>query len=304
MEVLYGDARVDCKTIVIIGNFDGIHTGHKLLVERAWLLKDLHPEMKIAVLTFLPHPREFFTSEKFKMIFSLQEKIKEFDKLGFDYYKICDFNLESSSLSPYEFVERYLLEELNAKFIIIGEGYNFGKDKTGNVQLLKEICEPKGVEVYAESHLEHNNLKVSSTVIRDAIINGDMKLANKLLGKTYYIEGVVFEGRQIGRTIGFPTANIVVNTDKLLPKDGVYRSSVCYRNKYYYAITNVGTNPTVNGLHKVVETHLLDFDGDMYGEMITVYIYEFIRGEVKFNSIEELKLQIKNDIEVVKKNIY
>ncbi len=299
MFILLDNETLKEDTLVMLGNFDGIHRGHKALLDKAKQIKN-NCKVKIAIMTFLPHPKEYFTKEKMKTIYSNDEKIKYFEKEEVDYYKICKFDDESSRLDPEEFFYKYLVKQLNAKYIVVGEGYKFANNKSGNVKILKKLGEKYDIEVFPVNHIIEGEDKISSTEIRVAISNGNIKYANYLLGKPFSVMGIVAEGKQIGRTIGCPTANIITSDDKLLPKNGVYHTESYYKGVLYPSITNVGINPTIGANKQVVETHIIDFDDDMYGQNIDVLFYDYIREEKKFESIQQLKEQIQQDIQIVK----
>ncbi len=296
MKIIENDFSIEENSIVFIGNFDGVHRGHTELVKKSLEIKEKDSGLVTVALSFFPHPKSYLLKEDFKTIFTLEEKAKAFQNLGVDYLKVCNFNDENRNLLPYDFVEKFLFKQLNAKYVVVGSGFNFGRDRSGNLDALKDICKSFGIEVIPVDHLPYNeDLKISSSVIRSLISKGEIEEANNLLGEPYFTFGTVVCGKQLGRTIGFPTANIDVDVQKLLPPKGVYRTETIIDDKKYKSITNVGVNPTFEATKQVIETHIFDFDNDIYGKKITVLFYEFIRPERKFSCIDELKKQIEED---------
>ncbi|MFV0440566.1 MAG: bifunctional riboflavin kinase/FAD synthetase [Lachnospirales bacterium] len=308
MKILDNNERISENSIVLIGNFDGIHMGHQKLLKKAIDIKNKsNKPLKIVALTFYPHPRTLLKNKIVRNIFTLEEKAIAFEKLGANYLKVCDFNEENRNLSPEEFVDKFLYQQLNCRYVIVGEGFTFSKNKSGNVKVLIELSKKYDFEVVPIKHYESDVVfddKISSTTIRDLIKNSDIKSANELLGRPFFIIGKVCSGKMLGRTIGFPTANINVSDSKILPKNGVYATKTKIRDKIYKSITNVGINPTFDVCKKVVETNLFDYDGDLYGEQIVVEFFDYIRSETKFTNIDELKKQIEIDVEIVKKLDY
>ncbi len=297
MKIIKDNGSISENSVVFVGNFDGLHRGHKRLLQKALDIKELEKDLVVVALSFYPHPKSFFTNDIFRTIFTLEEKAQVLKTFKCDYLKICEFDENKKNLSPYDFIKKYIVSDLKAKYVIVGEGYNFGKDKMGTVEVLTEICNNFGIKVIPVPHLVDENAKLSSTYIRQEIKNGNLKKVAEQLGHPYFTKGVVVEGKQLGRTIGFPTANITVDDEKLLPCNGVYATKTRISNKIYNSITNVGVNPTFDTNRKVIETFIFDFDENLYGKEIVVEFYDFIRKERKFKNIDKLKEQISIDVQ-------
>lgn len=270
-----------------IGNFDGIHLGHQALIKE--VLKSTLPH---AMITFNPHPIKYFIDQNYKELTPLDTKIELLENV-LDYLIILDFNKELAHMSPLDFIK--LLKKNMIFEIVCGTDYHFGYQAKGNADMLKDYFKT----IIIPSIYKDNTL-VKSQAIRNKIQNGDMKEANNLLGRSYTIKGVVCHGSHLGHTIGFPTANIN-DVEYLLPKNGVYMTITKIHNKFYKSMTNVGFNPTFNKKNNiVVETNILDFDQDIYGEEISVSFIELIRDEKKFLSIDELKQELVKNQEYVR----
>ncbi len=285
----------DYQTAITIGNFDGIHKGHKKLIST---VKKYAKErnLKSLVITFSPHPLEVIRKDiPFYYIFSKEEKAIEMEKEGIDYLFNIPFDEEFSKISPEKFID-ILVDKLKCKILVVGEDYCFGKDRMGNFDMLKRISKNKGIEVIKIEKIQNNYERISSTRIREALKSKDIEMVNELLDKKYYIFGEVVKGNQLGRTIGFPTANVITSKNKLLPPDGVYITMVSYKNNIYKSITNIAKNPTVNNRIRTVETNLFDFSGNLYGEKIFIYFYKWLRDVKKFDNIQILKQQIEEDV--------
>ncbi len=285
------------ETVVTIGNFDGLHIGHKKLITTTKKYA-LNNNLKSVVITFNPHPLEVIKNTKpFYYIFSEEEKTLEIEKENIDFFIKYPFNKDFASITPNEFID-ILINKLNCKILVVGEDYCFGKNRTGNIETLQNIGREKNIKVIKIPNIIINGERASSTLIREAINNRNIKKANLILNKPYYILGKVVEGNKLGRTIGFPTANIIPPKNKLLPPDGVYITKTQVGKNIYDSITNIGTNPTVNNLHRTIETFIFDFNENLYNKIIQVYFYDYIRGVKKFNNIQELKAQISKDINI------
>ena len=283
-------------TAITIGTFDGVHIGHRKILER--LINDAKKTgLRSTVLTFFPHPRMVLQKDtEIKLLNTVQEKIKILDRIGLDYLIIHPFTLEFSRLSSTEFVRDILVNELKAKKIIIGYDHRFGRNRNANIQDLIAFGNTLNFEVEEIAAQEIDDVSVSSTKIRNAIIDGDMKTANKYLGYNYMLTGDVKKGKGLGRQMNFPTANLFIREKyKLIPKNGVYVVKSILNDKLFYGMMNIGFNPTVDGSSKSIEIHFFDFKSDIYGENIQVDILERIRDEHKFNSLEELKTQLLKD---------
>ena len=280
-------------TTVILGNFDGVHNGHRSLIEKARLISG----GKTVIFTFEPHPTFVVQGKKpVDLIYTALEKKRIFIQDGIDYYVEMAFTLVESQMAPEDFIKDVLVAYLKPSHIVIGSDYRFGKARKGDSQMLKEYGRQYGYDVIILDKLEYDHHVISSSYIRETIKEGNMELANRLLGRPFSVTGIVMEGEKIGRTIGYPTANLIPEESKLLPPLGVYVSDVLLRGETYRGITNIGSNPTVMGNKLTVETYILDFDQEIYGKEIMVSLYHFIRKEEKFDSLETLKEQIYQDL--------
>lgn len=284
------------KTILTLGTFDGVHIGHKKILEKV-IQHTLDQEYESLVLTFFPHPRMILQERsEIKLLNTISEKVSLLEQLGIQNLVIHPFDESFSRLTAEEFVKTVLVEQFKIQKIIIGYDHRFGRNRTADINNLIEFGEKYDFEVEQISAQEINAISVSSTKIRNAIHEGNMLLANKYLGYDYFLTGTVIKGKQLGRTIGFPTANLKIEEDyKLIPLKGVYIVSSQINNKTVFGMMNIGLNPTVGGEHLSVEIHYLDFEGDLYDQKITVSILKRIRGEEKFDSITLLKEQIEKD---------
>ncbi|OYX84768.1 MAG: riboflavin biosynthesis protein RibF [Flavobacteriales bacterium 32-34-25] len=284
------------KTILTLGTFDGVHIGHKKILEKV-IQHTLDQEYESLVLTFFPHPRMILQERsEIKLLNTISEKVSLLEQLGIQNLVIHPFDESFSRLTAEEFVKTVLVEQFKIQKIIIGYDHRFGRNRTADINNLIEFGKKYGFEVEQISAQEINAISVSSTKIRNALHEGNMLLANKYLGYDYFLTGTVIKGKQLGRTIGFPTANLKIEEDyKLIPTKGVYIVSSQINNKTVFGMMNIGLNPTVGGEHLSVEIHYLDFEGDLYDQKITVSILKRIRGEEKFDSITLLKEQIEKD---------
>lgn len=283
-------------TAVTIGNFDGVHLGHQKLVQTILDYAKID-KLKSVVFSFSPHPMEFFKrQEGFKTMFSVEEKKFVIENLGVDILIQYPFNREFASLKPEEFMD-LLIEKINCRVLVVGENYHFGKDQCGDINTLKELGSKKGITVIGIPRVKIHDVRVSSTRIRGLIENGDMETVTKLLNKPYFAMGEVVHGDERGRTMNFPTINMMPTLKKLLPPDGVYFSRVWIEGKMYAGMSNIGVNPTFNGEARKIETHIFDFDKDVYGKKAMVGFYKRIRSERKFENAGELIKQLNEDRE-------
>ncbi len=290
------DFRSPKKTILTLGTFDGVHIGHKKILEKV-IQNAVDNNYESLVLTFFPHPRMILQERsEIKLLNTISEKINLLEQLGIENLVIHPFDESFSRLTAEDFVKTVLVEQFKIQKIIIGYDHRFGRNRTANITNLIEFGKKYNFEVEQISAQEINAISVSSTKIRTAIQEGDMQLANDYLGYQYLLTGTVIHGKQLGRTIGFPTANLSIEEDyKLIPQKGVYIVSSHIDHKTVYGIMNIGLNPTVGGEQLAVEVHYLDFESDLYKQTITVSILKRIRGEEKFDSITALKEQIEKD---------
>ena len=288
----------NCKksTIITIGTFDGVHLGHQKI------LKKLNVEaenngLESSVLTFFPHPRTVLNPDSsLKLINTIEERISLFKKSKIDNLIVHPFTQEFSELDSEDYVKNILVDQLKAKIVLIGYDHKFGKNRTADINNLKEYGIKYNFEVIEIKAEEINDITISSTKIRNSIEEGDIQLTNSYLGYEFSFFGKVVKGNSIGKTLGFPTANIKIGTDiKLIPKNGVYLISTIINQKIIFGMMNIGIKPTTNENTKSIEVNLFDFNQDLYDKNITIYIKQFLREEIKFNSLNELKLQIEKD---------
>ena len=296
-----GFSKLEIESVVaIIGNFDGVHLGHKKLINDAkkTAQKSKH---KLAIMTFEPHPRMFFSkvSENF-LIQSKDDKIKELSKLQIDYFFNIKFDSKLSSLRAEDFIKEILHNKLNIKHVVVGKDFLFGKNREGDISTLKNIGEKINLKVSTIEIVKNDNLKISSTKIRELIREGNVELANKYLGRNFSISGQVIHGDKIGKKINFPTANIKL-LNHFRPAFGVYAVNITSdKFKKMIGIANIGKRPTVNYVGELLEAHIFDKNIDLYDETISVEFLKFIRPEKKFNGIDDLKKQILLDEIIVR----
>lgn len=284
------------ESVVTIGTFDGVHLGHKAILKR--LVETAKKEsLDSVVLTFFPHPRMVLQQNvDIKLLNTIDERTKLLEETGLDNLVIHPFTHAFSRLTALEYVRDILVKSLKAKKIIIGYDHRFGRNRNANIVDLKEFGRIYGFEVEEISAKELDDVAISSTKIRKALEAGDVETANNFLGYNFMISGEVVRGKAIGRTINYPTANLKPKeTYKLIPKNGVYVVQANIKNKNVFGITSIGTNPSVGGTEKTIETYFLDFNEDLYGEEITIEFLKFIRNEAYFDSIEKLRLEIEKD---------
>lgn len=286
------DFTIEEPTAVTLGNFDGIHLGHQKLIET---IKNNNKGLKTVVFSFYPHPVAFFGHKgRFRTMLAPHEKCFILGNMDIDYLVQYPFTAGFSALSPEEFVD-YIVKKVNCKMLVVGENYNFGKGRAGNYETLKRLGAAHGVEVIAIPSLTYRDMRVSSTRIRGLIECGRLNDVIPMLKKPYFIISKVVEGNKRGRQMNFPTINLIPPDEKLLPADGVYVSLVNVRGTVYRGITNVGYNPTFDSEIRTVETNIINFDEDIYGEDVLVGFYDWIRTEQKFSSMDELKEQLGRD---------
>ncbi|MEF9958439.1 MAG: bifunctional riboflavin kinase/FAD synthetase [Niameybacter sp.] len=291
--------ELEKESVVVLGNFDGVHKGHqKLLQEAKRLAKEKH--LLAVALSFYPHPTWVLGNQPKPLVMSRQDRKHRIKEEGMDVFIEYPFNNAFASISPEQFFKEVLLDKLHVHAIVIGSNYFFGKGKTGNVACMRALGEKYDVEIIVVDTVKIEGEVISSTHIRRLISEGKMEESKELLGHPYTVVGTVVHGRKIGRTIGFPTLNMIADPDRIHPPNGVYATTVKVYNHQYMGITNVGYNPTVGGSMKMIETHLMDFEGDLYGAEIEVSFHRFIRAERKFENIEALSRQIATDTEQVR----
>ena len=292
------------KSILTIGTFDGVHVGHQKIINA--LVKDAkEKKLKANLLTFFPHPRMILKSERtLKLIDTIQEKEIILKKLGIDNLIIHPFSLEFSKLSAVEYVRDILLKKLKICSLYTGYNHHFGKNKEASVDDLILFGKKYGFEVRTVSAENISSITVSSTKIRDAILNSNFEIAKKFLGRDYELNGVVIKGKGLGKTINFPTANLNIKEQyKLIPSKGVYLVRVYYNNNFFEGMMNIGNRPTIQGINQTQEVHIFNFNKNIYGEHLKVLFLKKIRDEKKFNSVEDLKNQLIRDKDTCKRNL-
>lgn len=284
------------KTILTLGTFDGVHIGHKKILERITQNTE-NGKYESLVLTFFPHPRMVLQEKsEIKLLNTIAEKSKLLEETGIENLVIHPFNESFSRLTAEEFVHSILVDQFHIQKIIIGHDHRFGRNRTANIDDLIAFGAEYGFEVEQISAQEIQDVSVSSTKIRKALDEGNITLANDYLGYAYFLSGEVVKGKQLGRTIGFPTANIQIEEDyKKIPKNGVYIVKTFIDNAAIFGMMNIGFNPTVNGQKQTIEVNLFDFDADIYGQKLEISLLEYIREEQKFGSVDLLKEQLNQD---------
>lgn len=290
------DFHLGAPTIVTLGTFDGVHLGHEKIIKRLIQSASIENQESL-VLTFFPHPRMVLQNDgSIKLLNTIEERASLLKKAGLDNLIIHPFDEKFSQMEAEDFVKKILVDTFNAKKIIIGYDHRFGKNRSADINDLIAFGKKYNFEVEQISAEEIDAVSISSTKIRKALLDGNIALANEYLGHNYLLTGVVAKGRQLGRTINFPTANLKIEEDyKLIPLNGVYIVKSAIHGKWVYGMMNIGTNPTVGGVAQSIEVHYLDFEGDLYDEKIAVEILKRIRSEEKFPSFEALKMQLEKD---------
>ncbi|RZK78754.1 MAG: bifunctional riboflavin kinase/FAD synthetase [Pedobacter sp.] len=285
------------NAVVTIGTFDGVHYGHQKIIKRLCeLAKSTGGES--VILTFFPHPRLIIDPENqnLKMINTINEKAKILASLGVDHLIITPFTRDFSNLSPAEYIKNILLDTIGVKNLIVGYDHRFGKDRVGGMKDLQDFAGIYDFKVEEIGEQDINDVAVSSTKIRTALLEGDVALAATYLGYNFSIHGRVIKGDKIGRTIGFPTANIFVEeTYKLIPSDGIYAVTVELNGTTYKGMAYIGQRPTINGMTRNIEVNIFDFDEEIYGQEITMNFLKFLRHDVKFTGLDALKEQLHQD---------
>jgi riboflavin kinase / FMN adenylyltransferase len=299
MNVYYGiqEFKKLENAVVTSGTFDGVHLGHQKIIHRLNEVAKL-TDGKSVVISFYPHPRSVISTDNqtVKILSTLDEKIELLEKSGVNHLLIIPLTREFSELSSEEFIQKILIQTIGTKTLVIGYDHRFGKNREGGFDYLKLNKDKYGFEIEEISRQDIENVVVSSSKIRKALQEGDVPSADHFLGRNYSLSGVIVKGKQLGRTIGFPTANIQVREiAKLIPSDGVYAVKVYYKEEAFGGMLNIGNRPTVDGTYQTVEVNIFDFDQEIYGENLTVEFLQKIRNEQKFNGLEELKAQIARD---------
>lgn len=290
------DYKLLSNSVVTIGTFDGVHVGHKKIIKR--LVKIAKKEnLQAIVLTFFPHPRMVVQKDTdIKMLNTIDEKNKLMEAEGIDHLVVKKFTKQFSRLSAQDYVREVLVETLHVKHIIIGYDHHFGRNRTANINDLKAFGEIYNFKVTEISAEEIDEVTVSSTKIRKALLDGDVKTANIFLGYNFMLTGKVVKGKGLGKQLNYPTANIRIEEPyKLIPKNGVYVVKSNIKDAIVFGMMNIGTNPTVDGKVQSIEVHFFNFSQDIYGKILEVEILERLRDEQKFDSLEDLKNQLSKD---------
>lgn len=284
------------KTIVTLGTFDGMHIGHQAILSKLKLQKKIYGYQTL-VLTFFPHPRMVLkTDHQISLLNTIDERIKQIENFGIDHLVVQEFTQEFANLSAEEFVKKILIDQFNIGKIIIGYDHRFGKNRSADIHDLIKFGNKYHFDVEQISAEELNDVSVSSTKIRKALTEGNVALAKTYLGYPYTVSGKVVSGKQLGRTIGYPTANVQVVEDyKLIPAIGVYVVGVTVKGRDLYGMLSIGTNPTVGGIEKTIEVNIFDFNDDIYNEEITIHFLTKIRNEENFGSVDLLIEALKKD---------
>lgn len=283
------------NSAVTLGKFDGLHQGHQILIDKVLSLKE--EGYTSVMFTFLYHPYNLFSDNEIKLIFTEDEKKHILSQSGLDVLISYPFSHDTKNIEPEDFIKNILVEKLNAKLIVVGNDFRFGRNRRGDINMLKAMEDIYGFKVISFEKKRWEDTIISSSVIRNELQRGHMERVNNLLGRTYFIRGKVLDGRKIGRTIGMPTTNLLPPSNKLLPPCGVYTSRTIIDGVSYPGMTNIGYKPTVGKeKEKGVETYIFDFSKDLYGKEIDVELLEYVRPEIKFDSIEELKVKMEEDL--------
>jgi riboflavin kinase / FMN adenylyltransferase len=307
-------------TAIALGNFDGIHCGHRRVIEPVLLSNELVlpggseaasevrlPRLFSTVVSFSPHPREYFSQQSLPLLSPLNERAMLLEDLGIDQLVLLPFDRELASLTPAAFVNEILIGRLQAQKVNVGEDFRFGHRRAGTAEDLKTLATKRGLAVNIIELLTLEGERISSTAIRQALNKGDLATADRMLGRPYCLVGPVVMGRQLGRTLGFPTANLQLPPEKLLPPPGVYAVRIARPQLNAEipldGVMNLGYRPTVDGQSLTAEVHALDWSGDLYGQTLKVELLDYIRPEQKFSSLDALKQQIAADCETARQKL-
>lgn len=285
--------------IVTSGTFDGVHVGHQKILKR---IDETATEFngESVVLTFWPHPRYVLShvENELKLLSTIDEKIELLEKNKVDHLVIIPFTKEFSQMTSEEFIQEILIKKIGTKKLVIGYDHRFGKNREGSFEYLKENKDKYGFEVIEIPEEDVRDIAVSSTKIRNALLKGEVEIASEFLGRPYSITGEVIQGDKIGRTLGFPTANLFLKENyKLVPADGIYAGLITVKNTTHKGLIYIGERPTIDGIKRNIEAFIFNFNDNIYGEKIEVSLIQLIRGDMKFKSLDELKIQMRKDEE-------
>ena len=283
--------------VITQGTFDGVHLGHQHVLKQVVNLANLYEKPSL-LITFHPHPRLVVDPQNtnIKLLSSIEEKAKKILEMGIDYVLVLSFTHEISQFSPREFVNEILVKKLNVQCMVVGYDHRFGKNRSGGFQELTTLASEFNFDVKEIDASEIEEIAVSSTRIRKALSSGNLTSANELLGRPYTLSGTVIQGKQLGRQLGYPTANILIDEPyKLIPPNGVYIGYTLIGETKYKIMLNIGVRPTVDGTSQTIEAHILDFSKDIYNTQITLFLVQFLREEQRFDGLDALKIQLQKD---------
>ncbi len=304
MKITWGleNATHNPKTITTLGSYDGVHLGHKRILAR---LRERKQELGLdrsLLITFHPHPQEVLrrNGAPVELLTTIEERLELIEKEGIDETLVIKFTPEFSQTSYIDFFRDTIVNTLGTKAMVLGFNHAFGKNREGDAEHLKKLAPEMGILIEEIAPVEKDGISISSSKIRAALKAGDMANANAWLGHSYSMSGIVIHGEEIGRELGFPTANLEIDPAKLVPIDGVYAARVIHNGKHYKAALSIGTKPTLheNG-ERTIEALLIDYSGNLYGENLTIECLRYLRPQKKYTSLEELKLSIANDVGVI-----
>lgn len=287
--------NIDTDTIVTAGKFDGVHRGHRILIDRIRELSSKENQ-RSAVLTFTTSPQAMLSHKKSMSILDNEERRRTMERLGIDLLAELPFTEHLRNLEPDEFMEEILVKKLHCRTFVVGDDFCFGKNRAGNAEYLLRESSRFGIKAEVCAKLFDGDREISSTYIREELVKGNIPKVNELLGYAFFAEGVIVHGEHNGHLLGFPTVNILPDKNKILPPAGVYDTRIEIEGKRFKSITNIGVRPTFDGKHVTIETNIPGFEGDLYGKFAKVEFYEFTRPERRFGSLEELKAQIQSDV--------
>lgn len=300
MKIVNNLNEINEKFSLTIGNFDGVHLGHQSVFKKI-VAENKRNNLKICVMTFVPHPVQILSPRNNFLINSYLERRQLLRELGIDYLIEIDFNRDLSTMAPAEFMDIFILKNKYLESFYIGHDFAFGANKAGDHNFIKNYCNKNNINVVILDQLDSKDVAISSTSIRTLVNQGEVKLASQLLGRLFFISGRIIKGVGRGKQIGIPTANLDVNPQRIHPSSGVYATYVTVDSNRWEAVTNIGFNPTFNDEDQIhIESHLLDFDQDIYGKEIKLEFVNKLRKEIKFSSVNELVTQIKKDIETAR----
>jgi riboflavin kinase/FMN adenylyltransferase len=302
VRVIFDPTQISRPTAIALGNFDGVHIGHRHVIAPILpsALRDRANNLTSTVVSFSPHPQEFFSNKTRSLLAPFDEKVALLKSLGVEQLVLLPFDADLAKLTAAEFIQKILIDSLQVELISVGCDFHFGSKRQGNVTDLQNIWGDRLTIISEQtmSFADHAPVRISSSNIRTALAQGEIDLANALLGRPYNLVGRVVQGKQLGRTIGFPTANLELPTQKCLPRDGVYAVQAIVNHKKICGVMNIGLRPTVSGEKRSVEVHLFNWQGDLYDQELSVNLIKFIRPEQKFDSLDALKAQIHVDCQI------